>query len=214
MAEEKEPQFVEDDDVARAKAFWKENGKSIVAGIAIGLSGIVGFNYWQSYEQYQGESASELYDQIRPGVDAINAMTVAEELKEEFSSSVYASLGAFTLAKIFVEEGKPDLAAVELQWVLETTGNSGMRHIARVRLASVYLSMENPQQVLELLDGVDGESFSSRYHELMGDAYALRASNGDSGKARTEYQQSMEQLPDYAGQSGLIRLKMENLGDS
>ncbi len=87
MAEEKKLHFAEDDDVARAKAFWKENGKPIIAGIVIGLSGIVGFNYWQSYQQYQGESASQLYDQIRPGVDAINAMTVAGELKEEFSSS-------------------------------------------------------------------------------------------------------------------------------
>ena len=214
MAEEKKLHFAEDDDVARAKAFWKENGKPIMAGIVIGLGGIVGFNYWQSYQQYQGESASQLYDQIRPGVDAINAMTVAGELKEEFSSSEYASLGAFTLARVFVDEGKLELAAEELKWVAENSVDPGLQHISRVRLASVYLALENPQQVLDLLNGIDGESFAARYHELMGDAYALRGTSGDSGKARNEYQQSMEQLPDYSGQSELIRLKMENLGNS
>ena len=77
MAEERPIQFAEDEDVARARAFWNENGKSIIVGIVLGLSGIVGFNYWQSYEQHRGESASMLFDQIRPGVDAIAALTVA-----------------------------------------------------------------------------------------------------------------------------------------
>ena len=105
MAEERPIQFAEDEDVARARAFWQENGKSIVTGVVLGLAGIVGFNYWQGYEQHRGESASLLFDQARPGTDAIAALTVGDELKENHASTVYAAMGAFSLAQIFVEEG-------------------------------------------------------------------------------------------------------------
>ncbi len=214
MAEDKIPKFAEDDELATARAFWKENGKSIIVGIALGLSGIVGFNYWQVYQQHQAESASELYDQIKPGVDAINAMTVADELKESFSSSIYSSLGAFSLAKILVEEDKLDLAASELDWVLKNTDDEAIQHIARIRLASVYIAEQKFNEVIVMLDGINQGVFESRYQELIGDAYSIRNSDGDIGKARVAYQKSLDTLPGGSGQSGLLQLKLDNLGDS
>ena len=214
MAEEKIPKFAEDDDLATARAFWKENGKSIIFGIGLGLSGIVGFNYWQVYQQHQAESASELYDQIKPGVDAINAMTVADELKESFSSSTYSSLGAFSLAKIFVEEGELDLAATELNWVLDNTDDEAIKHVARIRLASIYISEQKLDEVIAMVEGIEQGVFESRYQELVGDAYSIRNSAGDVDKARVAYQKSLDTLPDSSGQSGLLQLKLDNLGDS
>ena len=214
MAEDKIPKFAEDDDLATARAFWKENGKSIIVGIALGLSGIVGFNYWQVYQQHQAESASELYDQIKPGVDAINAMTVADELKESFSSSIYSSLGAFSLAKIFVEEEKLDLAAVELNWVLDNTDDEAIKHVARIRLASVYMAEQKFNEVISMLEGIDQGEFESRYQELIGDAYSMRNIDGDAGKARVAYRKSLDTMPGSSGQAGLLQLKLDNLGDS
>ena len=47
MVEEKDIQYAKDEDLERAKALWKENGRSIVAGVVIGLSAIAGYNFWQ-----------------------------------------------------------------------------------------------------------------------------------------------------------------------
>ena len=212
MAEEKSIQFAEDEDVARARAFWQDNGKSIVTGVVLGLAGIVGFNYWQGYEQHQGESASLLFDQTRDGVDAIAALTVGEELKENHGSTVYAAMGAFSLARIFVEEGKYDVAAAELQWVLDNSEDAGMQHIARLRLASIYLAQERYDDVLGLLTASETGAFTSRYSELLGDAHAGRNGDGDVERARGLYAQSLDNLSQNSANAAAIQLKLDNLG--
>ncbi|WP_423909837.1 YfgM family protein [Candidatus Spongiihabitans sp.] len=221
MAEDKLPQFAEDDNVVRARAFWNENGKSIVAGVIIGLGGIVGFNYWKSYQQTEGENASVLFDQLRFGQtdNDIDMGPVADELKEKYSSTAYADLAAFSMAKQFVEKNDLESAAHELNWVMDNSQDSGFRHIARLRLASVVLAQETPDKGLEILAITDKGGFESRYHELTGDAYAQRGQGGDnqggdSERARIEYQKSLETLPVGSSHAGFIQLKLDNVGES
>ena len=214
MAEDKLPQFVEDDDVARARAFWNENGKSIVTGLILGLGGIVGFNYWNNYQQTHGEDASVLFDNLRSDQENIDKTAIASELKENYQSTAYADLAAFAMARHFVEKGDLNAAASELNWVIGNTKDTGFQHIAKLRLASVLLAQEDPVKTLELLSTANKDGFESRYHELTGDAYVQRKLDGDSELARTEYLKSLETLPAGSTSTGLIQLKLDNLGES
>lgn len=214
MAEEELPQFAEDDDLARAKRFWSENGKSIVAGILIGLAGIGGFNYWKIYEKTQGEEASVLFEQLRSGEEGINFAEITSDLKENYKSTGYSDLAAFTMAKQFVDAGELDSASKELSWVLENTQVPGFKHIARLRLGAVYLAKNQPEEVLALLNNIDKSSFVSRYDELVGDAYAKRGQNGDVDLAQKAYQQSLETLPSGSTHGRLIQLKIDNVGEN
>lgn len=230
MAEDKLPHFAEDDNVVRARAFWNENGKPIIVGIIIGLSGIVGYNYWQNYQQTEKEKASVIFAELRAGqrglevefdVDigleidtSIDIAPMANELKEKYSSTAYANLAAFALAKQFVEKNDLASAAHELNWVIDNSGDPGFRHIAKLRMASVLLAQENPAQALEILTTSDKGSFESRYHELIGDVYVQRGQNGDSEQARIEYQKSLQALPDGSDNAKLIQLKLDSVGEN
>ena len=155
---------------------------------------------------------SMLFDQIRPGVDAIAALTVGDELKENYGSSVYAAMGALSLAKIFVEEGKYDIAGEQLQWVLDNSQEPGLQHIARLRMASLLLAQEKYEEVLGMVTAVESSAFSARYNELAGDAYASRNQAGDLEKAREHYESSLEELPENSGNGIILQLKIDNLG--
>lgn len=63
MADDKPaPKFrAGDSDMERARAWWHDYGRAIVAGAVIGLSAVVGFNYWQHREQTRAEAASDLF---------------------------------------------------------------------------------------------------------------------------------------------------------
>jgi predicted negative regulator of RcsB-dependent stress response len=113
-----------------------------------------------------------------------------------------------------VEKGDLNAAASELNWVIGNTKDTGFQHIARLRLASVLLAQEDPVKTLELLSAVNKDGFESRYHELTGDAYVQRKQDGDSELARTEYRKSLETLPAGSTSTGLIQLKLDNLGES
>ncbi len=214
MVEQLEPQFAEDEDLERAKKFWKENGRSITAGVVLGLGAIVGYNGWNSWQQSQGENASTLFENLSdPAVSNEAAAGLANDLKQDFSSSPYAAHGSFLMAKREVEAGNLEQADTHLRWVLNNSKEEGIRHIARIRLGLLLLEQKNGAGVLELLKdvggGESGGEFKARYFEIAGDAYAMEGDIDAAGKA---YQRSQEtQAP--GSQSGpLLKLKIENLG--
>ena len=157
MVENLEPQFAEDEDLERAKKFWKENGRSITAGVILGLGAIVGYNGWQSWQQSQGENASTLFENLSdPAVTLEAAAGLAQDLKQDFSASPYATHGAFLMAKREVDAGNLERAGEQLRWVLSNSKEEGLKHMARIRLSMLLLAEDDASSVLELLDEVGG----------------------------------------------------------
>ncbi len=216
MAEEKIIQLTDSEDVARARAFWNDHGKPIVFGVLMGISGVVGFNYWNVYQQNQGEQASELFAQLNSSAEIETAIALSNELTEDYGDSLYAALGALSLAKKQVLAGQYDDAQAQLNWILQNSQDEGIQHIARLRLASILSATESYDEMLELLDQtnseqINSEYFSGRYSELRGDAYAGRNGDGDYSKARAAYLLSLAQLVENSTNADLIQLKLDNL---
>lgn len=212
MIEEHPARFAEDEDMARARAFWNEHGKPIVFGAVLGLAGIFGFNYWNHYQQQQAEAASSLYLRITTQETIPAAQDIAGQLKDQYPGSVYAVLGSFALAKQQVEQGSLTDAVTTLRWVLEHTEDVGFLHVARIRLATLLLALDSPEEVLALLSNIEGQTFEARYQELMADAFALRNAAGDLDRARAGYRNSIEALPEPSEIKSLIKMKLDNLG--
>lgn len=82
MADETDLQIAQDPELERARTWWHQHGKSIVAGVALGLSAVVGFNYWQGYTQTQAKEAAVLYERFQ---DAIEEYENAKESEENES---------------------------------------------------------------------------------------------------------------------------------
>ena len=43
----------EEEQVDKIKKWWNSNGKQIIAGAAIGLAGVFGWNYYNDYQDNQ-----------------------------------------------------------------------------------------------------------------------------------------------------------------
>jgi len=212
MADEKIPRFSESDDVARARAFWSENGKSIIFGIGLGLAGIAGFNFWEYHKQSQGEQASSLYQQVL--AETADAQTAGETLKTEFGDTVYAVLGAIVQARMFVEDKDYDAAINQLEWALANSEDESIRHIARQRLALVYIANQDPQSAIDLLTIEDMGIFEARYQEILGDAFMQRNQQGDLDLARRAWQSSLDKTLNNEIDRELLQLKLQNIGDT
>ena len=214
MAEEPKPQFAEDEDLERAKAFWNENGRSIIAGIVLGVSAIGGYNGWQFWQKSQGESASTLFQNMQDeNVNFKAAKGLADDLANDYAKTPYAVHAALLLAKKAVEAKDFDEAIERLRWANSNAEDDGLKHIAGIRLAMVHLAKGDADSVLKLAaeskaNEIGGEQFVSRYAELRGDAFVLKQ---DTEAAREAYQQSLQSLTGGATNRSLLQLKIDNL---
>jgi len=202
----------EQDQVEALKKWWKENGRSVIAGLVIGLGGVVGWRSWVSYHETQAVKGSTSYEQLVELVST-NQSAAAEQhgkrLMEEFPSSTYAALGALLLAKVDLEQGKGEEAKQHLRWVMDQADLPELRQVARLRLARLLLADAALDEALSLVSGEAATGFEAAYQEARGD---ILVAKGDLEGARTAFRRALASLAATSANRQLVQMKLDNLG--
>ena len=182
----------EEEQVEALKRWWRENGKSIIAGAALGILALVGWRGWTWHEQTQALEASALYDQVSarmPDGDRDELVAAAEQLREDYGSTTYAALGALAAARAAVDAGDTDAAADWLRWAMERSGDAELEYLARARLARVEAANARVDEGLALLDVDPPAAWAGLYGEIRGD---LLTENGDPEAAAEAYRDALD----------------------
>lgn len=207
----------EEEQVQAIKDWWKNNGSSLLIGIAAALAIVFGWQAWQNHQmQQRTEAASQFADLINAYSDesdenrAETVAYVAETLREEYSDSAFAIYGMLMLARQQMMEQADVEAAIEsLSWAQEKAGESGpLALVIRNRLARARFAAEQYDEALATIEKVDDAgSFSAIFTELKGD---ILLAQGDRDGARDAYLAAREQ--NQQGRSGILELKLSDLG--
>ncbi len=204
----------EREQIEALKKWWKENGTSLVAGVLIGLSVLLGGKAWFGYRHTQALNASGLYIQM---LDAMNnkatepARKMADEIVTNYSRTGYALPSALALARMDVEAGDSRSARTHLEWALQHTDNEALKHTARQRLLRLMIDAGDYAAADAQLAGLDDTKlgvYRYGYTVLRGD---LALAQGKVEAARDAYQAALDALPPQAADSELVRMKYENL---
>jgi predicted negative regulator of RcsB-dependent stress response len=209
----------EDEQLESLKRWWRENGKSTLVAIVIGLVGVFGWQGWQKQQLQQTEAASAIYQnllqvsstnngELSPSQQA-TANHLATTLKTDFSGSTYAIFAAFYKAKFAVSENDLETAETELQWVLDNNSPAELAIQARLRLARVLHSQQKYDQALALLD-LEGTDSTSGFEELRGDVLLAQ---GDKDGAVKAYQKAaqLNATGDGLVQNPILTMKLQQL---
>ncbi|MEJ2141900.1 MAG: tetratricopeptide repeat protein [Gammaproteobacteria bacterium] len=200
----------EEEQVEAIKNWWKENGTSVVIGVALGIAAIFGVRYWFDYQKAQTQQASALYASVLESIatDKVKAEALASELSKNYSSTPYATLTALNLAKLKVDDKDLKAAQTYLQWVIDNGSDEGFRHVARIRLARLYLEEGNVQQAEQLVKGIKASGFDSEYSELRGDIFLAK---GENAQAVESYRLAQTGLQPNSPRSQLLQMKIDDL---
>lgn len=155
------------------------------------------------------DSDSESDSESESGVDIETVAQLAGELMLDYASTPYAPHAAFSLAKIAVDGGDLERAAGALRWVVENADETRVVHVARLRLAAIYLAQNRAADAEALLQTGDPGQFAARYHELRGDAAFAQ---GDSARARGEWESGLQFLRRGDPARVLLQMKLDNFG--
>ena len=200
----------EEQQVKAIKDWWKENGRSVIAGVVIGVAGIVGWKGWNAYQEQQSLAASDRYHAMRASIlaqDLESVVQQAGELRDKYSSTPYASLGALLLAKAKAEQGDQAGVVDNLVWVIDNSKQDTLQAVAKLRLARVYIAQNELDKAQGLLDQEYPQAYQSLRAEIRGD---LLVGRGERAAARNAYDEAIttagEEDVDY------LRMKRDNLG--
>ena len=186
------------------KAWWKENGTSVIAGVALTIGGMFGYQQWQQYKLDQSEGASRLYAKINAnGADSDEAL---KQLNSEYSSTSYASLAALSTAKKSCEAGKIDECITQLKIASESSQDS-IASIAKLRLARTLINAGKLDEAQTLLSTKMPAAYASLVTELTGDVHYAKK---EFGKAREAYDRAI--LSSGGQNIDILKMKRDDLG--
>ena len=204
----------EDEQVEALKAWWKENGKAVIAGAIFGLLGLMGWRYWQGHVKTQAEQASTAFQRLLSQV-ADNKKEAAEQqakqILDQYEKSPYAAFAALMLAKIAVDQNDLIQAKAHLQWAVAHSTEPEIKRVARLRLVRLLLAEGNIDQAQAFLDEADNTTSLPSYHELKGD---LLLAQGKLEEARNAYLQALALGGTTGGQSSVLQMKLDELGEA
>lgn len=195
----------------RVQQWLRENGLSILAGIAIGLVGIIGLQQWRKHQANGEAAAAGLYEQAQAALasgKATASIAFVDELKKDYAKSPYALFAVSDQARQEVKDNQLDKAVVSLQWAESHAGNPTLKALVMLRLARVQIAKNDASAALTTLQGVPAGDFTGLSRELRGDALVKL---GRVAEARTAYEAAMAALSEDAPQRGVLQMKIDDL---
>ena len=201
----------EEEQVQAIKDWWKTNGRAVIAGLIIGIGAIAGYRYWTNYQTSQSQQASLIYAQVitsAASADNAKAFEQGKSLISNYSGTPYAALTALTLSKLALDKTDYATAAAQLRWVLDNSGDDGLKHIARLRLARVLAAQDKPDLAVSLLNESDTSGFTTLYQETRGDIFVQQ---GKTSEAVAEYRKALDDVEMNPQRRRTLEMKMNDL---
>lgn len=195
----------DDEKAEELKAWWRANGTSVVAGVALTIGGLFGWNQWKEHKLSQSEGASKLFSQLNaPGTDSD---VVLKQINDDYSSTVYASLAALTAAKESCESGKT-VQCIEQLKLASNSSQVSVASVAKLRLARVLILNEKFDDAQRILAKKMPTAYQSMITELNGDIHFAKK---EFSKAREAYDRAI--LSSDGKNIQILKMKRDDLGD-
>ncbi len=203
--------LVEDDEHEKVRKWWQENRMPIISGVVLGLSIIVGFNWWGEYKTGRAESASMLYmDLLKNDAEtskvSITAMDVGQKIIDEYHDTPYAGKAALIVARIAYDNKDIEEAKAKLNWAIDHSDQFETVHAARLRLANILMVEKKFNEALDLLSVEHMEGFESHYFEMRGDIFLKLE---QPAKARDAYRAAIDGLSAGSMYEPILKMKMD-----
>jgi predicted negative regulator of RcsB-dependent stress response len=197
----------------RVLQWVREQGPWVLVSVAVVGMGYWGWNAWKRHDEQRYENASTRFGQVIDDFGHNNldgGLKLADALIKEFPATAYADQANLAAARIQVERGNLDQAAVRLTQVMTSSKDPELALVSRLRLARVQLALGKADDALKTLSAVEPGAFAARFAQARGD---ILMTKGDRAGALKEYQSARSSGAETLD-VGLLDLKIDELARS
>lgn len=208
----------EEEQVEALKKWWAENGTSLILSVVVVAGGWLGWNTYQDHQQATGEAASAVYSQLvdqaaQPAAqqtDALKAdmIALAEQLKTEFSATVYSQFGGLFLARFAADSEDYETAIKELQAVIAAADEGPVKLTAEIRLANILVQLDKNDEALALIPKQPDPAYAAQFLDVKGDALFRKE---EFGGARAAYIEAKAAAQKVGINTQVLQRKIDSL---
>ena len=180
--------LTDEEQVARLKSWWDENGKSLLAALVLVIGGVGGYRWYESYTHQSNMVASDLYEVFTSSVGDARDEALAT-LAEQAAGTSYHALALLQVAKSSAEAGDYEAAQRQLDEAAQAAPEALLADVARLRRARVLQQLDRMDEALGVRGGIRSPGFRGGVAELRGDIHLLR---GERALAHEAYLAALE----------------------
>ena len=215
----------------RVRAWLRNNGSSLIGGVALGLACLGGWQWWQGQQENEKVQAASEFRAFNAAMDANEAAKAeahATALAQDHPKTVYPALAALRQADALHDEGKAAEALAALDAIDPARLDPMLFELAQLRAARLLLVTGKPEDALKRLDALSApaadekaddaqapvapvSSFPSVAAEIRGDA---EMALGRRDQARAAYELALATLDLAAPTRSIVEMKLTDAGGS
>ncbi|MCX7033846.1 MAG: tetratricopeptide repeat protein [Arenimonas sp.] len=198
----------------RVRAWLRNNGSSLIGGVAIGLSALGGWQWWQGQQDQKLVDAAAEYQAFAKAIDAkddAKAGAHATSLAQLVPESPYPLLAALRRAEVLHTQGKDDEALKVLDAAKAIQADPVLVELSQLRAARLLAGMGKHEDAIKRLDAITDTSFPAVAAEIRGDA---EMALGRRDAARASYEKALASLDIAAPTRPMVEMKLTDAGGS
>lgn len=194
----------DEEQIERLRDWWSEHGRTVIAGVMLGVAGLAGWQGWTAWQDNRATSAAAAFAQLEQMATSGegNVVERAQAVATAHDGTSYTALAWLLGASAAVEKNDLDTAAAYLEQARASAGTAQLVATVDLRLARVLWAEGKPQEALDRL-AEPPAGFEGLFAELRGDVLADR---GDLVAARKAYEQAAAN-----SSNGLLQMKLDSL---
>ncbi len=202
----------EQEKLDELKAWWKQNAKWVLSGLAVFVLAVAGWRGWQAWSHKQAVEASQLFDRAMQAAMNNDTKAVREitgQIMENYGRTGYATPAAWLAGQVNHANGDLKSALAQYAYALDKARDASVKQLARLRLAALRLEAGDYAGALALLDQPHDDAYAGLYANLRGD---VLLEQGKASEARAAYQEALKKLGDQSALTPLVQMKLDALG--
>jgi predicted negative regulator of RcsB-dependent stress response len=202
----------EQETVDAIKEFWRAYGNIVIMVVVAVVVGFGGTKWWQHHTMTKAQAASATFNKLEKaeaGDETDKVGALSQELIAEYGGTYYADLARLNLAKAVSDNGDYEQAIDLVRDVIADNRDASLISLAKLRLAALYLIMEQYDLAMIALDGDAGSSMSGLFADMRGDIYAAQKLNDE---ARAAYEEALDRLQEGNPWVDIVQIKIDSLG--
>lgn len=205
-------QIDEHEQGERVRAWLKNNGSSLVVGVALGLAALGGWQWWQGQQaQRKAEAAGEFmaFSKALEAGEADKAAAFATSIAQSYPKTPYPALVALRQAAELAGKGRGDEAIAALDAVARDGLDPALAELLDLRAARILVGLDRHEDALARLGAGEGSRYPATRAEIRGDA---EAGLGRRDAARAAYEQALGYMDQASPTRSLVELKYNDAG--